>query len=277
MDEPMRILCVDDEINVLRSLNRLFLDEDYELLTATSGAAGLQILQQTVPIHLVISDYRMPEMDGVEFLQTVCQRWPETVRIVLSGYADTASVVSAINEGQIYKFIPKPWNDDELKVTINNALDLYDLHRRNAELTAELCKTNDALRRMNETLEKQVRQRTAELAFQNNALKRSQNILAALPVAVIGIDPEGLIVQYNDKCGDLFAAGTSPPLGNDRRKVFPREINAFIDGLSAQGATMRTSFSSTSTIIHGRRLSTQDNQEGVVLVFIREKDLAHDH
>src|SRR6266536_904479 len=109
MDEQIRILFVDDEKNVLRSLERTFLDEDYEILTATTGAEGLAVLQNNSPVQVVISDYRMPEMNGVDFLRKVCNQWPETVRIVPSGYADTASIVSAINEGQIYKFIPKPW------------------------------------------------------------------------------------------------------------------------------------------------------------------------
>ena len=128
MTENVTILCVDDEANVLKSLKRLFLDEDYEILTAESGSEGLVLLEQRQqPVQVVISDYRMPEMDGVAFFKEVHDRWPDTVRIVLSGYADTAAVVAAINEGQVYRFIPKPWNDDELKVTIAKAVDLYFL------------------------------------------------------------------------------------------------------------------------------------------------------
>src|SRR5208282_108119 len=94
MSEQIRILFVDDERNVLRSLERTFLDEDYEILTASSGAEGLSVLKSVSQVQVVISDYRMPEMTGVEFLREVCKGWPDTVRIVLSGYADTASIVS---------------------------------------------------------------------------------------------------------------------------------------------------------------------------------------
>jgi len=125
MIEDVTILCVDDEANVLKSLRRLFLDENYEILTAESGQEGLALLEQHQPVQVVISDYRMPEMDGVAFFKEVHERWPDTVRIVLSGYADTAAVVAAINEGQVYKFIPKPWNDDELKVAIGKAVDVF--------------------------------------------------------------------------------------------------------------------------------------------------------
>ncbi len=143
MAEHVTILCVDDEANVLKSLKRLFLDEDYEILTAESGKEGLVLLEQRQPVQVLISDYRMPAMDGVAFFKQVHERWPDTVRIVLSGYADTAVVVAAINEGQIYKFIPKPWNDDELKVAIAQALEWYFLVKAKNELNEQLRQAND--------------------------------------------------------------------------------------------------------------------------------------
>ncbi|MFA6284152.1 MAG: response regulator, partial [Desulfurivibrionaceae bacterium] len=153
MTENVTILCVDDEANVLKSLKRLFLDEEYEILTAESGKEGLALLEQHEPVQVVISDYRMPEMDGVAFFKEVHERWPDTVRIVLSGYADTAVVVAAINEGQVYKFIPKPWNDDELKVAIAKALERYFLVKANNELNEELRQANDELSRIAAQLE----------------------------------------------------------------------------------------------------------------------------
>jgi two-component system NtrC family sensor kinase len=106
MEEEIKILCVDDEPNVFNSVRRLFLDSGYTILAANSARDGLGILEDG-DIQIVISDYRMPNINGVEFLRGVCIRWPDTVRIALSGYADTASIVSAINEGEIYRFIPK--------------------------------------------------------------------------------------------------------------------------------------------------------------------------
>jgi len=145
MCEQVRILCVDDEVNVLQSLRRMFLDDDYELLTASSAAEGLEILKREDPVQIVISDYRMPVMNGVDFFREVCAKWPDTVRIVLSGYADAAAIVAAINEGQIYKFVPKPWNDDELKVTVVNALEKYRLQKYNALLLDKLSRSNEKL------------------------------------------------------------------------------------------------------------------------------------
>lgn len=125
MDATVRILFVDDEKNVLRSLERVFLDDDYEILTASSGVEGLSIMKNEPSIQIVVSDYRMPGMNGVEFLKEVFRCWPKTVRLVLSGNADTATIVSAIKEGHVYRFISKPWDVDELRSTIAHALENY--------------------------------------------------------------------------------------------------------------------------------------------------------
>lgn len=190
-DVPVRILCVDDERNVLRALERVFLDDDYEIVTADSGQDGMRIMQaEGATFQVVISDYRMPVMNGVEFLQGVYEQWPDTVRIVLSGYADAGAIVAAINDGHIYKFIPKPWNDEELRVTIQNCLERYFLQRKNKELLAELANAN-------QQLESKVRQRTEELELRNKALEFSQTMLGNLPVGVVGIDENGLVAHCN--------------------------------------------------------------------------------
>ncbi|NOX26376.1 MAG: response regulator [Deltaproteobacteria bacterium] len=182
MADAIKILCVDDEKNVLRSLQRLFMDEDYHIFTANNGEEGLAILAREADIQLIISDYRMPGMDGVEFLQIANERRPATIRIVLSGYADTASVVAAINDGQIYKFIPKPWNDEDLLLTVKKALEVYFLRRKNEDLATRLMAANDELMRLNTGLEEEISKRTAELVFQNNAMHFAQNVMNALPV-----------------------------------------------------------------------------------------------
>ena len=233
--EEVRILCVDDERNVLKSLRRLFIDEDhYDILTAESGEEGLAVLRECPDISLVISDYRMPGMTGVEFLRQVNEHWPDTVRIVLSGYADTAAVVEAINAGQIYKFIPKPWNDDELKTTVAQALAHYQLFRQNEQLTEELRVKNEELEEVNQNLEELVEKRTIALELRNQVLGVSQQVLDVLPVAVLGVDPEGMIAQCNDQSGALLGLGMGDMLGYNRREVLPREVNRALDqvGLS---------------------------------------------
>ena len=223
LEKPL-ILCVDDERNVLRSLERTFLDDGYEILTATSSEEGLRILENNGPFQVVISDYRMPAMNGVEFLKEVYKRWPDTVRIVLSGYADTAAIVSAINEGRIYKFIPKPWNDNELRVTVANAVERYALQKRNRELMAELSRANDEL-------EQKVKQRTSELELRNNALIFSLCMLDALPVAVVGVDINGMIVQGSRRASEIFNSVEGGFFGSDRRAALTDEFNRIIDTL----------------------------------------------
>lgn len=122
------ILCVDDEMNVLRSLERIFLDqEDYEVVTAISGAEALNIMENQGPFRIVISDYRMPVMNGLDFLRAVQERWPDTVRIVLSGYADSADIKAALNDGLVYTLLTKPWNAEELLATIDRAVEICNL------------------------------------------------------------------------------------------------------------------------------------------------------
>ena len=268
MDEQVRILCVDDDLPILKSLKRVFMDSDYEILTASSGSEGLDLLSDTRPVQVVMSDYRMPVMNGVEFLKEVCRRRPDTVRIVLSGYADTASVVAAINEGEIYKFIPKPWNDDELKVTIANAVERYFLHTKNIELTKKLKDTNEELRIINENLERMVDKRTQELLFQNQALISSQNIFDALPMAVVGLTSDGMIALYN-KMGASFFSETT--LGADRLTAFSPEINLFIDRVIAEGyLTEKIIFSGRTMRTKGMVMYHKEGQQGIVLVFDEE-------
>jgi two-component system NtrC family sensor kinase len=269
MEEKIRILCVDDEKNVLRAIERLFLDSEYEILTATSGDEGLEILKKTKPIQLVISDYRMPKMNGVDFLKEVCKLRPETVRIVLSGYADTAAIVEAINEGQIYKFMPKPWNDDELKVAISNAIEHYFMQQKNIQLTRELEEKNRQLQEINNNLERLVEERTSDLRMQNKILIAAQNILDSLPVAVIGIDPEGTVVQCNRKGSDLFSpAAGDIIIGMDRKDSFPAQINDLIERVIEKGTlTEYVSYNGSSMKVKGVYMRYAGGQEGIILVF----------
>ncbi len=235
MDPIIKILCVDDERNVLKALHRLFIDqENYDFFTAESGEEGLRILEEHPDVRLVISDYRMQGMNGVEFLATVCKKWPNTVRFVLSGFADTAAVVEAINLGNISKFIPKPWNDDDLKSDIAAALKLQELQFQIQLLNDELLAKNQQLEEININLESLVVERTESLEIRNRVLLIAQGVLDVLPVAVLGIDHEQLIVQCNNFARDLFPAGGIGPLGNDRRNIFSEEINRLVDRMEVE-------------------------------------------
>ncbi|RMG57167.1 MAG: response regulator [Deltaproteobacteria bacterium] len=268
--EPVKVLCVDDEKNVLKALRRVFMDDDYEILTASSGEEGLQVLEEEMPVQVVISDYRMPGMNGVDFLREVCERWPDTVRIVLSGYADTASVVAAINEGQIYKFVPKPWNDDELRVTVSNALEKYFLQKENTRLTEELKEKNRELTLLNENLERLVEERTEELRFRNLILERGQKILDTLPVGVVGIDTEGFIVAANSEAVRFFSSLGRGGLGDRIEDAFPEELLDFVARLDEEEKIHRYTSEGKACEIRGKKMTFPEGQEGKVLVIIRE-------
>lgn len=267
MDEKIRILCVDDEKNVLKSIERLFIDTDYDVITAISSEEGLNIMEEIAPIQIVISDYRMPGMNGVDFLQKVRKRWPDTIRIVLSGYADTGAVVAATNEGQIYKFMPKPWDDDELKFTISAAIEKYYLYKKNIQLAEDLKKKNEELKRVNENLERLVSERTSELVFQNKVLAGSQNILDALPIAVLGVDLDGMVVLCNQKGIETFDWEDKSIIGQARRTLLPAEINTFIDEIVEKGPlTEQLVINNSYVRVKGRLIKQSEGQEGVVLV-----------
>ena len=127
------LLFVDDEENVLKALKRIFLFENYEILTASGGEAALRAMEQA-RVHLIVSDHRMPGMTGSELLKRVKERWPETIRIMLTGHADIQAIMGAVNEGAVYKFITKPWSDEDMRITVSIALQQYSLAQENRKL-----------------------------------------------------------------------------------------------------------------------------------------------
>ncbi len=272
MGEQVRLLCVDDERNVLRALERVFMDEDYQVFTAPSGEEGLEVLAGNDPIQIVISDYRMPGLNGVDFLSQVCSRWPDTVRIVLSGYADTAAVVAAINEGQIYKFIPKPWNDDELKVTIANAVERFFLHQKNQQLMEQLSDSNEELLKLNENLEHLVMERSAKIILQNKALEQSQLVLELLPLGVIGVVPDGMVVLCNQEGGRLLDIAREELLGENVAEKFPPPVAAFVSrGFANDSLHERVEWSGKRLRLRSRHIC-QDQQEALIVVLDREEN-----
>lgn len=156
------VLLVDDEPNILSSLKRIFRNEPYRVVTAGGGEEGLEVLERT-PVDLVISDARMPGMDGASFLAEVQRRWPERLRILLTGYADIGTTVKAINEGRIYRYISKPWDDMELRSIVRQALEYQFAERERQRLERLTQEQNRCLQELNATLEQRVRDRTAEL------------------------------------------------------------------------------------------------------------------
>jgi two-component system NtrC family sensor kinase len=237
--EQIRILCVDDERNILQALERSFLDDNYEIVNANSGAEGLQALKEAGPFQVVISDYRMPVMNGVEFLKKVYAGWPDTVRLVLSGYADVGAIVAAINEGHIYKFIPKPWDDQDLRLTIQKSLEHYLLQKKNHELQAEL--------------------------------EFSENMMASLPAGVAAMDEQGLVVYCNDRARKLLAGGSCSTSGADAAACAAESLGTFAEEVRRKLAvSAEIVLGGTLCTVRGRAM-TCDGKEIVILVVLESE------
>ncbi len=170
MQHERTVLFVDDEVNILKALQRLLRQEDMNVLTACRASEALEILDKA-PVQVVVSDQRMPETSGVDLLSAVRKRHPDVVRIMLTGYTEINMAVDAINRGEIYRLITKPWNDDELRATIRQALDHADLKNEIRRLNQVTREQNFKLQDMNRNLEGKVRERTKQVAEKHQELR----------------------------------------------------------------------------------------------------------
>ncbi|MEW6417013.1 MAG: HD domain-containing phosphohydrolase [Nitrospirota bacterium] len=166
-----KVLFVDDEENILRSLRRLLMDEDFEVITANSGEEALEILKNNHDIGLIVSDQRMPGLTGVDFLEKAKEIAPDALRIVLTGYADVNAAIEAINRGGAYRYITKPWKDEELIQVIRDAVQRYSLITENKRLTEIIKRQNEELKNWNTQLEVRVQEQTIDIQNQNKTLQ----------------------------------------------------------------------------------------------------------
>ncbi len=141
------VLYIDDEINNLNSFKAAF-RRDFNIYVAQSAKEGRLILEEQ-EIGVIITDQRMPVMTGIEFLESILNVYPDTIRILLTGFSDMNAVMDAINRGQVYKYLVKPWQNDELRLYIQNALEIYHLRLENKDLAKQLKQANLELERLN--------------------------------------------------------------------------------------------------------------------------------
>lgn len=176
------ILIVDDEESILNAFKRILADEDYEIHTAHNGLEGLNKLRAAQkPFSLIISDQRMPVMNGVQFFTQAKDIFPDAVRILLTGYADTEAIIDAINKGGVHLYFTKPWREEELLFHIRQSLSKTELLVENKRLAELIKKQNDELLDLNKTLEEKVKEKTSDLLARAEELKasyeKSQTIL----------------------------------------------------------------------------------------------------
>ncbi len=160
--ETRKVLFVDDELNILKAIKRMIRSEPYEFYFAGGGQEALDLLERE-NVHIIVTDLGMPVMNGLKLLKQVQGQYPNIIRLVLSAFSDTDSILNAINEGNVYRYVVKPWNDMELKLTVRQAIEVYNLHEERRALLKEL-------EEHNRLLEKRVEERTRQLlAIQSKA------------------------------------------------------------------------------------------------------------
>ncbi|OGU06588.1 MAG: phosphohydrolase [Geobacteraceae bacterium GWC2_58_44] len=176
---PYKVLLVDDEENIVRSITRLLLEEelDLDVMSATSGAQGLEALGKHPDVALILSDQRMPGMSGAEFLQKAREIAPDAVRMVLTGYADMAATMDAINKGGTSRYLTKPWDDNVLRRTIVEGVEQYRLVQENRSLTARVEEQNRELAEWNAGLKGRVLEQTSTIRRQNQELQERNRLI----------------------------------------------------------------------------------------------------
>jgi EAL domain-containing protein (putative c-di-GMP-specific phosphodiesterase class I)/FixJ family two-component response regulator len=238
------LLLLDDEPNILRALRRVFRAQALTVHTAQTPDEAFELLARH-PVGVVMSDQRMPLMRGTDFLARVKNLYPDTVRIVLSGYTELQSVTDAINEGAIYKFLTKPWNDVQLNEEIDQAF-------RQFEMVAEGHRLQQRLRDSNKLLESRLLQNKERLHREEAALDVTHEALSVVPVPILGVDGSGMIAISNAAADALLGGGSS---------VVGEHIN---DVLPSQGA---------SDGFAGPRKETQVVRIGDAMYEVRFNDL----
>lgn len=263
------LLLVDDEEGVLSSLTRLFRRDGYRIFRANSGKAGLEILAQN-PVNVIISDQRMPEMTGTELLSQVKDLYPDTIRIVLSGYTELNSITEAINRGAIYKFLTKPWDDESLRATVREAFQCLESKDGQSHVSQEQQENREELA----CLEQHIKEQDQEILLREGALQVAQEILENLPAGVLGVDDNGIISMANRFTYELFG-GIGGMVGKRADEVLPGKIYELCR--QARQGSLLNNFS--MTLGNGRRLEVYcrkmtDNPRlrGVILVLQISKE-----
>ncbi|HEX7639698.1 MAG TPA: EAL domain-containing protein, partial [Burkholderiaceae bacterium] len=229
------LLLVDDEENILAALRRLLRRGDYQIVTATSAAEGLQRLAET-EVDVIVSDQRMPGMTGVEFLRRAKDLYPHTVRIVLSGYTELQSITAAINEGAIYKFLTKPWEDELLRANIDEAFRQKEMADDNRRLDQEVRTANVELADLNLRLQGALAQQREQMSLVEDRGRNALDVLYSVPVPLIGFDAEGLVAFANQDAERLLP-GASEWIGTCADDALPPELRrvlALDDGQSVE-------------------------------------------
>ena len=184
-----QVLCVDDEQNILRAIKRALFSLDVDLTLVDSGEKALAVMKEK-PIHVVISDMKMPGMTGAELLEQVAAHYPDTFRVVLTGFADIDATIKAVNQGRIHRYLQKPWDNQELINTIEEGLERIKLKDENARLQKLTKLQNAKLKEVNNSLEQVVQKRTKQIKAALRRIEQRNGALEQVLFNVISINPD---------------------------------------------------------------------------------------
>ncbi|MGE5492553.1 MAG: response regulator [Actinomycetota bacterium] len=256
------LLLVDDEENILSAMKRLLRRNGYRILSAGSGQEGLAILA-TETVDVIISDQRMPQMTGIEFLRQAKECCPDSIRMVLSGYTDLETVTSAINQGDIYRFLTKPWDDDDLRANIEDAVRRKTIIDENVRLHRELTQTNAELAIANARLEQLLQEKQQRIRIDEASLRVSQEVFQHLPWPVLGIDENGLISVANQAALEFFDA-CGPLVGSFINEVLPDPWSAA--ATSQEEGDMLVQHGAQTCLVLWRNMGASSSSQGRLLV-----------
>lgn len=203
----MKVLFVDDEKEILSSIRRQFRKESFDIVTCNSAENALELMGKD-EFQIIISDERMPVTSGLELMKKVKQLYPETVRIILSGYTDSETIINAINMGEIYRFISKPWVYNEIKKVIDEALDKWTIEKKNKKFMEQIIDENKRLK--------------MRLTFRESSLSLEQDLIDEITIPLVAIGDNGSIKIFNRYAKDEFLDNIH--IGNSITSLIPNSI-----------------------------------------------------
>lgn len=261
------LLLVDDEPNILSALKRLFRQDGYQILTADSGAQGLELLAHN-HVDVIISDQRMPNMTGVEFLRRAKVKYHDTVRIVLSGYTELQSITDAINEGSIYKFLTKPWDDEQLRAHISDAFVQKEMCDENRRLSMKIQTANLELAAANRKLADILQSKEKQLYREEISLDIAREALQHIPIPMIGIDDDGMVALVNSASEGLFLNNISL-LGSPIDEILP-SFNR-LSAAALEGNNFKLNLPDFKYLANWRSMGANSKSRGKIITFFAEQ------
>ena len=247
------VLFVDDETEIRNSIKRLLRKEPYEVIFASGADEALKILE-TGDVHLILTDQKMPGTSGVELLSTVKKRWPEIIRLLISGYIETELLMDAVNKGEIYRFITKPWNAENLKKFISEGLAHYDVLEQNRKMMSEVIQNGGFL--------------STEGSERGTSVNCSEEFIDELNNGVLVLDDNLDIVKFNSKA-EMLLGNDSISAGENISTVLSPEIMNFVNKvfneLDGQAAGIYD-INGRDVTLRIRSLRSEDTEKGIIFI-----------